>query len=687
MGPIRPGHSLNKQPGVNHISAMAQSEGGHHHHSSKPKTKSIVLTDDTSREDTSATKQAVIVLAEKVLLIEERTTFLGDLINIKRGTREVEGFVRKQEALRHEDKGRMSREDVQEMILREREAVMDLMRNKLQDNICKGVRKGKDLHKLKMRLFWGMRREEDKKKFRHTLNDRLCIKRREIRKDHKNQVRAIRIATKKEDKMRLPEELRKYQNVKIFSKDAMTKFKAGATIGPVVVGLDEDLLSKDEVTVLCRGPKFCVRRILSEERFLMECEKSYFKVRLEMLDSDLEDTGGGDTSEEEEQEKIRIEKAVKLAELEMRTVFNEEEMTLNYGKKRATDCKHNTCVRLPKPKTVKIEQDIELRRQTWRKIYQSFRDQFTDEDGVQESNLTVSEAMGLKSLKKRVANGELVVVKSDKSGRFSVMSMAEYTRAGEVHTMKDTEVTLEFLLKNQRKINGHISMLLKTFMVGKLHEHYERIRNLKLTHSLSVAPLYLLFKDHKGWQINTGTPPPSRPVVSAGSGQNDHLSEIISHILEPIVKMNPGGMEMTSTGDFLALVDGINKMVIPYEDISLEEVDIHLDEQISKSINLDEVDNHLDTQAKEAQDRYDKFDDMNIKERADDENLPEGWKMSMPNGWKQNDLPEGWKESEHQEDNTRGKGATLLLGSSVDTTSAVTDPPPPTCRLESRRPS
>ena len=41
MGPRRPGHSLNKQPGVNHISAMAQSEGGHHHHSSKPKTKSI----------------------------------------------------------------------------------------------------------------------------------------------------------------------------------------------------------------------------------------------------------------------------------------------------------------------------------------------------------------------------------------------------------------------------------------------------------------------------------------------------------------------------------------------------------------------------------------------------------------------------------------------------------------------
>ena len=39
MGPRRSGHSLYKQPGVNHISAMAQSEGGHHS-SSKTQTKS-----------------------------------------------------------------------------------------------------------------------------------------------------------------------------------------------------------------------------------------------------------------------------------------------------------------------------------------------------------------------------------------------------------------------------------------------------------------------------------------------------------------------------------------------------------------------------------------------------------------------------------------------------------------------
>ena len=118
--------------------------------------------------------------------------------------------------------------------------------------------------------------------------------------------------------------------------------------------------------------------------------------------------------------------------------------------------------------------------------------EFTDEKGVQETNLTKGEARGLKSLQKRVEEGELVVVKTDKSGRFSLMSLEEYRRAGEVHTNKDQEVTVEFLLKNQRRINGHLSMLLKTFMVGKSHDHYERIRNLKITHSLSVAPLYIL---------------------------------------------------------------------------------------------------------------------------------------------------------------------------------------------------
>ena len=122
----------------------------------------------------------------------------------------------------------------------------------------------------------------------------------------------------------------------------------------------------------------------------------------------------------------------------------------------------------------------------------------------------------------------------------------------------------------------------------------KRIRNLKLTQSLSVAPLYLLFKDHKGWTLETGTPPPSRPVVSAGSGQNDHLLEIISHILEPIVKMRPNVMEVTSTGDFVSRNDGINKMTIPIKEIDLTEIDAQMDRKEVETPK--EIDEHIENQ-------------------------------------------------------------------------------------------
>ena len=137
-----------------------------------------------------------------------------------------------------------------------------------------------------------------------------------------------------------------------------------------------------------------------------------------------------------------------MVEIQSRTVFNEEDMNLNYGRKRATDCKHNTAIKLPGPKSRKLEEGIEYRRMAWKKIYWDFRNELTDEEGVQESNLTESESKGLKKLKKRVKNGELVVVRTDKSGKFSIMSLQEYERAGLVHTSKDKEVKVDFLLKN-----------------------------------------------------------------------------------------------------------------------------------------------------------------------------------------------------------------------------------------------
>ena len=72
------------------------------------------------------------------------------------------------------------------------------------------------------------------------------------------------------------------------------------------------------------------------------------------------------------------------------------------------------------------------------------------------------------------------------------MSQEEYLAAREKYVAKDEEVNLDFLLQNQSRLNGHVSMLLKTFNAGADWNHQARLRATKLTHSLSVAPLYLL---------------------------------------------------------------------------------------------------------------------------------------------------------------------------------------------------
>ena len=220
-------------------------------------------------------------------------------------------------------------------------------------------------------------------------------------------MRATKIEGKKEDKMKLPKELNRYKKAKVFQSTARMTLRPGQAVGPVVVGLEEGLLDQDELAILARGPKFCVRRVLSEERFLVECEKSYFKLRIDMEDDEEEDDPGGGEIEtpEETKERVRLEKAIEQAAIEAKTVFNEEEMTVDYTRKRATDCKHNTCIKLPGPKSTKVEEGIEYRRMAWKRIYREFREQLTDEKGVQENNLTEGEAKGLEKLKKRVRRG------------------------------------------------------------------------------------------------------------------------------------------------------------------------------------------------------------------------------------------------------------------------------------------
>ena len=138
------------------------------------------------------------------------------------------------------------------------------------------------------------------------------------------------------------------------------------------------------------------------------------------------------------------------------------------------------------------------------------------------------------------------------------MSLETYQKAGNKHTSKDSEVGWKEVKEIQGRLNGNLSMLQKVFNVGKSHGHTSRVRETWINKSMQVCPMYLTYKDHKGWKSGDGTIPPTRPIASGNSGMNPHLSEILSDVIEPIVDNMEEGNEAISTEDFVASLMELN---------------------------------------------------------------------------------------------------------------------------------
>ena len=140
------------------------------------------------------------------------------------------------------------------------------------------------------------------------------------------------------------------------------------------------------------------------------------------------------------------------------------------------------------------------------------------------------------------------------------MSMRTYIKAGEVHIGDDDEIGVGELRSNQRRLNAHVSMLLKVCGAGKDNSHSSRWRESMLNNSLETCPLWLLFKCHKGWNSSKGTPPPTRPVAGGNQGMNLPLSTVISWALEPLAdSLMKSSSEVISNEDMKSRFDKLNK--------------------------------------------------------------------------------------------------------------------------------
>ena len=181
-----------------------------------------------------------------------------------------------------------------------------------------------------------------------------------------------------EKEIELPDEIRKYENVKVFKRG--TKFECDELQGPVIV--DKGLvLSDGEIKLLTRGPKYAVNKNMSREEFLNEMEKCFTKVRWENMndgESEDEEDVKVNSDEEERRDTDILERKAEIESAKTRLVFDGDTAVLDMAKMRCTDAKQNARVVLPKSMSFNKESKVEVRRAEWNREFDKFKSQPPD---------------------------------------------------------------------------------------------------------------------------------------------------------------------------------------------------------------------------------------------------------------------------------------------------------------------
>ena len=315
----------------------------------------------------------------------------------------------------------------------------------------------------------------------------------------------------------------------------------------------EVTLSKYEIEVLSKNPKYAVRAMMNKEKFMVELEKGLCKK----VYSDIgKEVVNGKTVEEEpmDAEDKRVMDESEWQGRKSELVYDFEFRDLDFGRQKATNMKNNKRVTLPKSKDVQLEAYMEVRRKRAAKLYDMCVKKLGQDCEKGKDNLTAGEKRGLKSLKKRVAAGEIIICQTDKSGRFCVLTREQYLEAGLEHTKNDRMIDQDEQEEVQRAVNGHMRWWGVIWSLGSNWSQEARCVNNLLNHGLGACPMTLLVKDHKSWSVI----PKTRSIMGGNDGGNAGISEFISLFLEPVAREQEGNMEISATNGLLADITDLN---------------------------------------------------------------------------------------------------------------------------------
>ena len=198
-----------------------------------------------------------------------------------------------------------------------------------------------------------------------------------------------------------------------------------------------------------------------------------------------------------------------------------------------------------------VDETTEARISHARKEIEIIIDQHVKSDNNKGwNNLTKQQSIGLKRLRTRVKKKEIINYTTDKSGRMSTDSPANYIECMQVHLENTEKVSEKLYYDVENKINCHLNG-----WCNIIHANEQVRRSLQMTNN-DIPPQYGLRKDHKVYDDELKGPP-LRPVCGAVIASNYRLSYFLSKILRPYIKLAEEICD--STDDMLSRINETNK--------------------------------------------------------------------------------------------------------------------------------
>ena len=216
-------------------------------------------------------------------------------------------------------------------------------------------------------------------------------------------------------------------------------------------------LEENEHSLLSLPPKYATYEKVELESCEAEIEKGLAKLRWE------------------EKRKAVDEEGNELPMMEERKWHDVEKKTMDMRELRSTNLPFNNRIYAPKP----LDHETETCLQNMKMKLNQCTERYVEETARKKKtvNLTPEQRQGLRSLKEKIDQKEIVIFETDKSKRFACDTMENYEMLGRTHVTEDEVVDDETRARFEKEVNAHAEMWTRIMSAGKNTRNHDRIRS------------------------------------------------------------------------------------------------------------------------------------------------------------------------------------------------------------------